>query len=90
MEVQQDVISQDDQQMSQAIEASLHFEMSQDGYEEIHLEERVRKGYRSVSAHVLSGLCLNHPQSSSAEAYASDVCVRGAAVARAVFCPTSA
>ena len=53
-EVRQDVVSQDDQQMSQAIEASLHFEMSQDGYEEISLEERVRKGdrYGKVSAGV--------------------------------------
>lgn len=48
MEVQTDTISQDDQQMSQAIEASLHFEMSNDGYDEVSLEERVRKGDRPV------------------------------------------
>ena len=44
MEVRRDVVSQDDQQMSQAIEASLQFETLNDGYEEAPLEERVRKG----------------------------------------------
>ena len=44
VEVKGDKISQDDQQMSQAIEASLNFELSNEGYEEVPLEERVRKG----------------------------------------------
>lgn len=34
--------------MSQAIEASLHFEMANNGYDEAPLEDRVRIGHRSV------------------------------------------
>ena len=37
-------MSQDDQAMSRAIEASLSYNMGEDTFEELPLEEKVRKG----------------------------------------------
>lgn len=37
-------MSQDDQAMSRAIEASLSYNMTEDTFEELPLEEKLRKG----------------------------------------------
>ena len=37
-------MSQDDQAMSRAIEASLSYNMTEDTFEELSLEDKVRKG----------------------------------------------
>lgn len=50
------MLSRDDREMSQAIEASLHFEMANNGYDEAPLEDRVRIGHRWV---VVSIFILN-------------------------------
>ena len=42
-------MSQDDQQMSQAIEASLNDELAMEQFEEKPLEERLRQGERFVT-----------------------------------------
>ena len=40
----QEGMSQDDQAMSRAIEASLSYNMTEDTFEELSLEDKVRKG----------------------------------------------
>lgn len=42
-----ELVSQDDQAISQAIEASLNYAADSDNYDEPPLEERIRKGDRS-------------------------------------------
>lgn len=44
-------MSQDDQFLSRAIEASLSYDFSNEIFEELPLEERVRKDGRSVQLH---------------------------------------
>lgn len=46
-------VSQDDQDLNQAIEASLNYEMNTDPIEDRPLEDRIRVGDRFVTSHAV-------------------------------------